>query len=264
MLRALDPGRDATRGWARSLRNRGQLSPGVTVTRRSARGLKGSSTFNSSLWVWAERCELAGFAEDAAALRDSARDLEVRFAAPLCGFLAVHDLSELPSAPFFDDLATLTADALGSRSGFMHTIVLVAGHVERIDADFGLVTGYSPDGHRAVVDLPARMLLMRGAHTGSHVWVVSRMLGDAALVEVDLATPVLLSRAIAERFEWARVSAAQKSSSLDELLAAESDEAAAARYEVTAALMPRADYWDDLFEDARSGWLPVRHLHPVG
>lgn len=263
VLHALDPVRDATRGWARSLRNRGQLSQGITVARRGPRGLNGRSTYNSSLWVWAERCQLAGFVEDAVALRQSARDLELRFAEPLSGFLGTHELPELPSAPFFDDLATLTADALAKRSGFMH-IVLVVGQVERLNADFGLVMGHAPEGHPAVVHLPAQMLLTRGVHPGSNVWVVSRMLGDAALVEVDLATPVLLPPALEEQFEWARVSAPESHPGHDSLLADESEAAAAARYELTAALMPSLDYWDDLFKDARAGRLPVRLLHPAG
>jgi hypothetical protein len=65
-------------------------------------------------------------------------------------------------------------------------------------------------------------------------------------------------------FEWTRLSASESAWELDLTLADESDAAAAARYETTAALLPRTDYWDDLFEEVNAGRLPVRHLHPVG
>lgn len=142
--------------------------------------------------------------------------------------------------------------------------MLAAGQVGSLDDDFGQVRGRAPDGHLAVVDLPARMLLMRGVHAGADLWVVSRMLGTSALVEVDPAIQVALPAALAKHFEWARVSASASLDSLDTLLADESEADAAARYESTVALMPPSDYWDDLLAEAKDGRLPVRHLHPIG
>jgi hypothetical protein len=259
VLHARDPVRSVTRGWVRGLRKRGQLSAGITVTERSPRGVSGRCTYHSSLWVWSERCRLEGLVGDADVLEASARALESRFAEPLHQYLTFHTLAELRNAAFFPDLAQSTASALSAVEG-VASLVLTAGTVSELDESLGRVEGRAPSSEPTTVDLPARMLTGQGLVKGHPVWVLSRVIGAAALVEVEPALHVWLDASVGDGIPWARVPASDDI--LDEASVAEAR--AADRYELTAGAMPPSSYWLDLFADAREGRLPQRHLHPVG
>lgn len=265
VLHALDPVRNATRSWARSLRERGLLSAGVTVTRRDAHGLQGRGTYNSVLWVWAERLRVAGWNHDAAVLQEAARSVEERFAKPLSVYLATHSLPELPEAPFFLDMTSRTAKALVGLPHFTDMVV-TAGRVGRLDADFGQVTGAAPSGQPTVVDLPAGLLTASDFRPGSYLWVVRRLLGTSALVEIDLAVAVHLPPSVGSHLGWARVP--YLSFAVPDLertlIAGEPEAVAAARYDLTVAAMPPKNHWRSLYDDARAGRLPVRYLRPAG
>lgn len=251
----MNPGRAVTRGLLRSLRGQGRISSGVTVTRRGAQGLEGRATYNSALWAWSERCRLAGSDDDAQYLRKAATELEGRFADSISSFLLTHSLRELPEADFFPRLMDLTANAFVHCQS-VHKLVLAAGTVQSVENGLGQVVGHTPTGAPATVDLPQWLLFTHRAVEGDPVWVLSRKVGDAALVEVEPALVVGLDLEFAAPLSWTRE---------PELLTGdEGDEEAARRYERTAAALPPSHYWDDLFADARAGKLPTRHLRPVG
>ena len=257
VLRAKDPARDVTRSRARSLREHGLLSSGVTVTRHDDRGFRGRGTYNSILWVWAERCARADLPESAVALREAGRALEEQFAAPFESYLAHHDIEELPAAPFFGDVMRLTARALAGCHA-LELMVVASGKLGGLDESFGRVTGLSPLGRPTVVDLPARMLIAGGFHPGADLWVVERVLGEATLLEVDRAVSVALPVSVARRLGWAQVIGLPTSTTSDGELAG------AERYAATAALLPSSSHWDDLVDAAVTGQLPVRRLRLAG
>jgi hypothetical protein len=278
VLSALDPTRQPTRGWGRQLREQGRLSDGVKVARRGTHGLQGSGTYNSVLWVWADRCRSAGHEVDAAHLQDTARDLERRFEPLLKPFLAVHDLAQLPDAPFFDDLTRLTADALTRHASCLQDVVLASGLL-RLDVDHLSVLGHRPDGQAAVVDLPAHFPGLDELRAGMCVWVTSTWLGRGVYVGVEETVPVALPPDLAEQLLWTRVPSLPDSThglALTDLtkvrVQTTSDEAAdvlaeadaAAHYEATVAGRPDPEYWDELFDRAREGRVAFRHLRPVG
>lgn len=255
LLRAINPGRSVTRGLLRSLRGQGRLSPGVTVTRRGAQGLAGRATYNSALWAWSERCHLAGWDDDAQYLRKAATELEGRFGGSISSYLVTHELRELPEAEFFSGLMFSTTSAL-MHCGCVDKLVLASGTVRSMENGLGQVVGRTPAGAPATVDLPQWLLLTHHAVEGDPVWVLSRKVGDAALVEVERALMVGLDREFAAPLSWALEPELESRE--------ESDEEAARRYDHTAAWMPPSRYWDELVADARAGKLPERHLRPVG
>ena len=202
VLRAADPGRAPTRGRIRHLRSSGHLSDGVNVHLRGPHGLSGRSTYFSSLWGWAQRCRLDGKESESAQLEGAARRVESRYGESLKGYLSQHGLAELPSADFFGGLSSLTASELCKVPG-LTKLVLAAGTVTDVGPTTVHVDGRSPSNEVTGVDLPAELFPTRGV-PGEPVWVLSRLVGSAALVEVLPARTTTLTVTRTVREQWLR------------------------------------------------------------
>ena len=246
----------------RHLRESGHLSDGVNVPVRGARGLRGSSTYYSSLWGFAQRCRLAGSAAECEELENGARRVEHRYEDELRRYLGVHGLPELPSAPFFAGLSTMTATEL-CKVPSLSSWVLAAGTVTDVRNALAHVTGRSPTNEAAGVDLPAELVSRHGVSEGDAVWVLSRLVGDAALVEVvpALMTKLTLTYDSPAMVDWLRWLQPEEISGLAGVT---SDDVAAQLYEATTAAMPSEEHLRSLLAADSAGLLPIRQLRPAG
>lgn len=183
VVRAADPAREPTRGRLRELRKQGRLTDGITVTRHGDRGLQGRANYYSVLSALAERCRQDGNEADAAALARSASELEARFRDRLKAFLATCVLADLADASFSEELAIATAKGLAGWR-HMHRVLLASAVVTSMDGDIVHLRGASPRGLPVDVDLPRPLVERQSLTTGDLAWVFSRVMGDAALVEI--------------------------------------------------------------------------------
>lgn len=183
VVKADNPTREATRGRLRELRKKHQVTDGVTVWHRGRRGLQGRSTYYSVLSALAARSRQEGHNEEATGLERAAAQLEDQFSARLELFLSHHSLLQLPQAEFFDELTAATAQRLAEWSRLLQAL-LAAARVDEIEGDVAHLEGSSPRGGSVAVDLPRALLERQSLKTGDLVWVFSRIVGDAALVEL--------------------------------------------------------------------------------
>jgi hypothetical protein len=263
VLRVADPGRLPTRGRVRTLRANGRLSAGVHVHRHSFHGVSGSSTYFSSLWGWAQRCRLEGRDGDSSKLEDAARRVEEQFAHQLKEFLSLHTLEELRDADFYNGLSSVTADELCKVPG-LTDLVLAAGRVTEVGSSTVRVTGRNPSNEDAEVDLPTGLFSRRGLSGGEGVWVLSRMVGDAALVEVLPAVTTNLTLTKAARNRWAHGKDWLEAAPAHGYVTGVSDQMAARNYLESAGAIPSDDYLAELLGDVKAGKAPIRRLRPVG
>jgi hypothetical protein len=183
VVKADDPIREPTRGRLRELRKKQHVSEGVTVYRRGKRGLEGRSTYYSVLAAFAARSRREGHDDEALEFERGASLLEAEFAARLETYLSRHSLSQLPQADFFPELTTATARELARWDRLINAVLAVA-RVDEIAGDIAHLEGTSPRGTPVAVDLPRALLERQSLTTGDRVWVFSRVVGDAAVVEV--------------------------------------------------------------------------------
>jgi hypothetical protein len=254
LLQAADPMREPTPGRLRHLRDARQVPSGIVVVPRSGPRVAGRSTFFSGLWAWALRLRRAGEPEDAARLEDAARRVEEAFASRLSEFLSSRKLADLQEAPFFGDLAEMTVKALAAVPHAFEAVA-VSGRVVDLHWGFGRIEGHAPSGDQAVIDVPAALLARTGTASGDLVWVLSRVVGATALVEVVRAFPARLPDA-PRGLLWAIT---------DEAGADDADlSTAAGRYERGPASLPSPSRTEAVLRAARAGELPVRSLRPAG
>jgi hypothetical protein len=183
VVRAADPTREPTRGRLRELRKQGRLTDGITVTRRGGRGFQGRANYYSVLSALAERCRQDGNEVDATALARSASELEARFRDRLQAFFATRALADLGDASFSEELAIATAKGLGGWRHMDH-VLLASAVVASMDGDIVRLRGASPKGLPVDVDLPRPLVERHSLTPGDLAWVFSRVVGDAALVEI--------------------------------------------------------------------------------
>jgi hypothetical protein len=265
-----NPAREATRARLRELRQKKLVAAGVTVSRHKGRKLQGRATYYSVLAALAARCRQEGQDDDADFLADAASQLESRFAARLRQFLTHHPLKALPEAQFFDELTKATAEKLAGWTRLPDEL-LAAAQVSDIEAGIAHLEGTSPRGDPVAVDLPRALLDRQELATGDLVWVSTRLLGSATLVEVlpavrvwhDMkdfnAHPLRLLSALAGAGTPIN-SSARGSDGLDP------DErmALAARFRATAGADLTTEDLADLRRDAAAGQLPRQRLRPAG
>lgn len=256
VLTAMTPGQAPTRGRARLLKQKHLLTQGVRVPRRGAQHLEGARTYHSVLTSWAARCRQEGLREDAEALESAAERVEARFAQHLRNFLVHHDLSDLPKADFFSELVGETSRALTEVTSWRTMLVAVAT-VSNVGEALSRLDGVTPDGDSRTVDLPTRLLDEQHIGPGSHVFVFSRMLGTAALVEIEAAVSVDAPR------ESALPRVSDESVDDDGYTSAEGAEMAA-RYAREAGARPSADEVAAVLRDVERGAAPRRRLRPAG
>lgn len=270
LLKADNPMREPSAGRLRQLRKTNQASPGVTVYRRGQRGLQGRATYYSVLSAIAARSRSDGRVEESEALERAASELESRFRERLESFLSRHDLDQLPQAEFFDQLTTETADRLAAWGGLPQTL-LAAARVEDVEGGIAHLEGSSPRGGSVAVDLPTRLLERQGIKSGDLVWVFSRVVGDAALVELLPAVRVKFARhaagpQLAERYAsvFAPLGLEEPAVDPSDGLTAEERDESAERFRATVGGDLSKAEAAALQADAASGRLPRRRLHPAG
>jgi hypothetical protein len=269
VVKAENPGKEPTRGRLRELRKKGHLTDGITVTRRGDRGLQGRANYYSVLSALAARSRQEGNDEDAAELERSASELETRFREKLQQFLSAHDLEDLPEADFCEELAAATAKRLAGWRR-LHQALLAAAVVIGTDGNTAHLHGTSPRGEPVEVDLPQLLLDRQSLTAGDTVWVLSRVVGDAALVELLPAIRVQLR-------DWKREHVPTELSGLVDTIwtkeppaagddgLAEADRAAQAEhYRSTAAANLTMDQIAQLKAAAAAGHIPRRRLRPAG
>jgi hypothetical protein len=177
--------------------------------------------------------------------------------------LSHNALEELPHANFFSGLSSVTADELCKVSG-LTDLVLAAGKVTEVSTSTVRVTGRNPSNEDAIVDLPASLFSRHGLNGGQGVWVLSRKMGDAALVEVLPAVRTTLTLPRAARNRWVHGKDWLEAVPASGYLTAVSDQMAAKNYAETAGAMPGDDYLAELLDDIKAGKAPIRQLRPVG
>jgi antitoxin component of MazEF toxin-antitoxin module len=176
----------------------------------------------------------------------------------------------LPQAEFFNELTTATAERLASWSGLVQAL-LAAARVHEIEGDVAHLEGSSPRGGSVAVDLPRALLERRRLKIGDLVWVFSRVVGDAALVELLPAIRIeMRSRTSGQDLLELRLlvdvadapdgPAAEES---DGLTPEERDEYAE-QFRATVGSDLTAAELSDLQSVAAAGRLSRRRLHPAG
>lgn len=181
-----------------------------------------------------------------------------------------HDLDELPQADFFSQLTAETAEQLASWSGLSQEL-LAAARVEEVEGDMAHLEGSSPRGGSVAVDLPSRLLERQRIGPGDLVWVLSRVVGDAALVELLPAVRIKLylgTRGLefAKLYAGAFASLQLEESAVDESdgLTVEERSESAGRFRATVGGNLTMGEVAALQADAETGRLPRRPLHPAG
>jgi hypothetical protein len=269
VVRADNPTRAATRGRLRSLREKNRVAGGVTVARRGNQGLEGRSTYYSVLSALAVRSAQQGHDEDASGLAKASAQLEAKFSAQLKQFLSHHSLDQLPQAAFFDDLTAATARSLASWNG-LSRMVLAAARVDEVEDDIAHLEGTSPRGISIAVDLPLALLERQSLGTGDLVWVFSRLIEDAAFVELLPATRLLVESSSdadvlsALLLLSTSVADAPPAPLGEDGLTDDERAVFAARFNATVGANLTAEDLADLRRDAAAGLLPRRRLRPTG
>ena len=197
VVQADDPTRAATPGRLRELRRKQRVTAGVRVALRGERRLEGRATFYSVLSVLAVRYRQEGHEEAAAEMVRAAAKVEDDFSERLKVFLGDHSLADLPTAEFFNALATSTAECVSAWSEEAPYLLAVARVNEMADALVRL-EGTSPGGEPVAVDLPRALVDGQSLTTGDLVWVFSRSVGTAAMVELLPAMRVAIQVTNAE------------------------------------------------------------------
>jgi hypothetical protein len=116
-------------------------------------------------------------------MAQAAEKVEDDFSERLKKFLSDHALSDLPTAEFFNDLATATAKCIAIWGRRAPDLLAVA-RVNEMAGVLARLEGIAPDGEPVAVDLPRALLDRQSLTTGALVWVFSRAVGDAAMVEL--------------------------------------------------------------------------------
>jgi hypothetical protein len=260
---AENPTRVATRERLRQLHKKSFVSDGVSVTKRGQRGLEGSGKYFSVLAALAAKSRHEGNTADAERLLSAANKLERRFALRLSKYLATCPLDSLPEADFFHDLVAATAENVSWWTRHSHTLVAVAKVADSV-TDLAHLAGLSANGEPVDVDVPTTLLERQGLGVGDHVWVFSRILESAALVDVLRA--VLVPCVQVGSLGGALAVAWQRNLTDIEDDGLTNDERAvyAERWRSGVGADLNAEDVADLRADARNGSLPVRRLRPAG
>lgn len=271
VLKADNPMRKPTRGRLRELRKKHQVSAGVTVWNRDRRGLQGRSTYYSVLSALAARSRQEGHDGEAEALEMDASKLEGQFSERLELFLSQHSLAQLPQAEFFSELTFATAVKLVEWGGLVQAL-LAAARVHEVEGDVAHLEGSSPRGGPVAVDLPRALLDRQCLKTGDLVWVFSRVVGEAALVELLPAVRMELHPDHSGGGLPGLRSLVDVADALEEPYAEESDgltveqrDEHAERFKAGVGGNLTEAELSDLLADVAKGRLPARRrLHPAG
>jgi hypothetical protein len=266
---AYNPTREPTRGRLRELRKKYLLAAGFTVPRRGDHGLEGRSTYYSVLSALAGRIRQEGREEEGSELEQAATGLVEQFSVRLEKFLSHYSLKQLPQADFFDDLTAATAEQLAEHGRPFHSL-LAAARVDEVVDDLAHLEGTSPRGGPVTVDIPRALLERQSVVPGDLVWVFSRVVGDAALVEVlpAVRAPVRAD-VVWHAGAWPEVLVDEQMRVHDIAVGSDglTDEERAehaAHFNATVGTNLTAEELAGLREDVAAGRIARRRLHPAG
>jgi hypothetical protein len=149
--------------------------------------------------------------------------------------------------------------------------LLAAARVHEVEGDVAHLEGSSPRGGAVAVDLPRALLERQSLQSGDLVWVFSRLVGDAALVELLPAIRIEVHPGEQQRGPGGLRSFVDVADASDGVPAEESDgltdeerEDYAGRFNASVGGDLTATELSGLQADAAAGHLPRRRLHPAG
>lgn len=190
LVAADTPTEEATSYRLKALRKRNEATAGVRVTLRGGQRAHGTASYHSVLSVWSTRMRHLGRAREADQLRDAGSRIEKTYDKYLRAFLSQHALEELPRADFFPRLVKDTAEHLVDIGLFSDEGVLFVGEVKGRRGHTWLIEGRDATGVLQETNVLDRVLSRRNLHEGALVLVIERMVGNAAVTEVEPAVRV--------------------------------------------------------------------------
>jgi hypothetical protein len=190
LIAADTPTEEPTPYRLKALRARNEATAGVRVTLRGGQRAQGTAAFHSVLSVWSTRLRQLGHAEQADRLRAAGSSIENTYRRYLRAYLSHHVLEELPNADFFPRLVKDTAAQLVDISLLSHEGVLFVGQVKGRHGNTWRIEGRDDTGALCEANVLDRVLARQNLTHGAIVIVIERMVGNAAVTEVEPAVRV--------------------------------------------------------------------------
>lgn len=176
-----------TRHRLKALHKRNEVTDGVRVTLRDGRRAHGKASYHSVLSVWATRLRRLGHVSEADRLRDAGTRIEKTYDRYLRAYLSQHGLDDLPRADFFARLVKDTATALVGINFVSDDGNLFIGEIKARRGHTWPIEGHDADGVLQRTIVLDRVLSRRNLRQGALVLVTERMVGNAAVTEVEPA-----------------------------------------------------------------------------
>ncbi len=174
----------------KALRKRNEATAGVRVILRGGQRAEGTACYHSVLSVWSTRLRHLGHFSEADRLRDAGSKIEKIYDRYLRAYLSQHALEDLPRADFFPRLVKDTAAALVDISFVSEESVLFVGEVKDRRGHTWHIEGHDAAGVAQQANVLHRVLSRRNLTQGALVLVIERMVGNAAVTEVEPAVRV--------------------------------------------------------------------------
>jgi hypothetical protein len=190
LVAADTPTEDPTSYRLKALRKRNEATAGVRVTLRGGQRAQGTASYHSVLSVWSTRLRHLGHVAEADQLHDAGSRIEKTYDRYLRAYLSQHGLEELPRADFFPRLVKDTAEALDDVSFVSDEGVLFIGEVKGRRGHTWHIEGRDATGAVQEANVLDRVLSRRNLTEGALVLVIERMVGNAAVTEVEPAVRV--------------------------------------------------------------------------
>jgi hypothetical protein len=244
LIAADTPTEEPTPYRLKALRARKEATAGVRVTLRGGQRAQGTAAYHSVLSVWSTRLRHLGHTAEAGRLRDAGSSIETTYERYLRAYLSHHALEDLPNADFFPRLVKDTAAALVDISLLSDEGVLFVGEVKSLRGRTWRIEGRDDTGASQEANVLARVLARQNLTQGAVVFVIERMVGNAAVTEVEPAFRVPTDAEILEGPPFGDEEYAEL----------------AARYRDTGGRAPNADERAELQAAQSSGSLSGRKI----
>lgn len=176
-----------SRGKTRALVEKGIISKGFSVPIKTHRGVAGRRKFHSGLSLLALQAFAAGDHDTAESLGKSAASFEVMFRPFIERFLADHDASELPHAPFWNNMVEATA---GASENFRPDFVFADGVIAAIKGEEAYIEATrTKDGSGTKLPVPLEIVRAQGLSEGASVWVLRSVSGTNVVISIVPTVP---------------------------------------------------------------------------
>lgn len=244
LIAADTPTEEPTPYRLRALRARNEATAGVRITLRHGRRATGTAAYHSVLSVWSTRLRHMGRAAEADRLRDAGTDIEMTYERYFRAYLSHHALEDLPKADFFPRLVKDTAAVLHDITFLSDEGIVFVGEVKARRGRTWRIEGRDSAGTAQEANALDYLLARLNLKQGAVVLVIERMVGNAALTEVEPAVRVPTDAEIREGPPFGD----------------EEYDVLAARYRDTAGRTPNAGERADLQAAHSSGSLARRRV----